>query len=151
MSENWITVIPDDPFARPDETAVDRLKAVFAEIAPRAAEIRIEGDGEAIRFFDAGANFQRVACPDGTPLDIADWRDAMSRDYDGTGFRLGLQRISGCAITCRVSDLVSDWPQGFARIGVSARDADIGPLTHGQKTRLAEALGQPVRVIYRHI
>lgn len=151
MSENWITVIPADPFARPDASAIARLKETLAAVAPGAAETRIAGDGEAIRFFDAGANFESVRLPGGALLDMDIWSEAMSADFDGTGFRLDPIAFPGATGPLRLSDLDYAWPQGFARIGVALRDPDIGRLTPEQEATLALAFGAPVQVIYTHI
>ena len=152
MSENWITIIPADPHARPAPTAIDAALALFKELAPNAAQITTEGDGDQIQFFDCGGNFEEVRCPAcKTRVEIRDWQRWMNADYGPPGFALNPFKMPCCGTQTTVNDLTYIWPQGFARIGVSARDPDLGRLSDDQLKAFEQAMGCPVRAFYVHI
>jgi hypothetical protein len=55
MSENYVTLVPEDPRFTPEAAKQVRARDRFAEIAPKANEIEIKVS-ETIRFFDCGEN-----------------------------------------------------------------------------------------------
>ena len=153
MSDSWIVVIPAAPTHHPNERQKQSLQMGLAHLAPKAEEIAVEADGDHIRFFDCGENFESVKCPAcGTELDDETWGNWMSADYgEGPGFDLAGRELACCGATSTLNDLTYDMPQGFARFGISAMNCDRGPLTVAEKRTLDAAIGTKVRVIYRYI
>lgn len=104
-------------------------------------------------FFDCGENFEKVRCPTcAQEVNGEDWTGWMSADYCvGPGFTLSARKITCCGTEATLNDLTYEMPQGFARFGVSAMNYDRGPLTKNEEDALGDAIGAPVRTIYRHI
>jgi hypothetical protein len=150
MSDDWITLIPEDPRLVPDQhrrlLAQDRLK----QIAPEAWEITAEvSDG--IRFVDAGANWEGILCPTcASRVDEDWWSVKMTEEYQNS-YPLKAYALPCCGAKHTLHDLNYVWPQGFARFELSAMNPNIGKLSDTAKRDLEAVLGTPLRVIYRHI
>lgn len=153
MSDSWIVVIPFDPDYLPDEAQSAETHRTLADLVPDAEHIEIEADGGPVRFFDCGENFERVCCAAcGQELDSDAWSDWMGADYgSGPGFVLRTRRMACCGVDATLNDLNYDWPQGFARYGLSARNGARAVLSELEIDALSRALGSPVRIIYRYI
>ena len=150
MSDNWITLIPEDPMFVPDLAKQVRARSRFAEIAPDAGEIEIK-TSETVAFFDCGSNFERVHCPScRAEIAIEWWQDRMNEDYND-GFMLTKYATPCCNTPCTLNELAYEWPQGFGRFALDAMNPNIGTLDEGYKKELEDILGTVLRVIYQHI
>jgi hypothetical protein len=150
MSDNWITLIPEDPRFIPELVKQSQARERFAEIAPEAAEIEIKVCDK-IEFFDCGANFERILCPScGAEIPVAWWQDRMDEDY-GNGFMLASYATPCCGAQNTLQELVYEWPQGFGRFAIDAMNPNIGKLEDRCKHELEQILGTKLRVIYQHI
>ena len=58
-----LILIPENPDHVPHWRVYARARERFYEIAPKADEINITIT-ETLEFFDCGANFERILCPD---------------------------------------------------------------------------------------
>jgi hypothetical protein len=149
MSDDWITVIPENPDLVP---APDRQVCVLDwlwEIAPDADNVEVKVSEE-IAFFDCGANLERALCPScGAELPLEWWQQRMDDDYH-QGFRLSRYPTPCCGATHTLHELVYDWPQGFGRFAVTAMNPRIGRLNEARRRELEQILGTPVRIIYQH-
>jgi hypothetical protein len=150
MSDNWITLIPEDPNHIPDAVRQRRARSRFAEIVPKADEIEIKVSNK-IEFFDCGANFECVRCPAcGSEIATDWWKDRMDEDC-GDGFKLATYATPCCATKCTLHELAYDWPQGFGRFALETMNPNIGELTNRNQRELEGILGTKLRVIYRHM
>ena len=150
MSDNWIALIPEDPHFVPDPAKRDRARDRFAQIAPDADKIDIKVS-ETVKFFDCGANFERILCPGcRTELPMSWWKKRMNEDY-GDGFALAVYATPCCGTCCTLHDLVYDGTQGFGRFALDAMNPNIGKLDEQYKAEFEEILGTKLRVIYQHI
>jgi hypothetical protein len=150
LSDNWITLIPEDPQFVPNAAEQRRARARLAEVAPEAEEIEIKVS-EKVKFFDCGANFKRIACPScGSEIPVAWWQDRMDEDYCD-GFKLAAYATPCCSAKSTLHELVYEWPQGFGRFALDAMNPNIGKLEESCKRELEEILGTKLRVIYQHI
>lgn len=150
MSDNWITLIPEDPRFVPDRTRQALARDRLAEIAPRADAITIEVY-DRVEFFHSGSNFERILCPScRCVIPVAWWQDRMDEDFDN-GFKLAEYRTPCCGALRTLHDLVYDWPQGFGCFALEAMNPSIGKLEEGDRRELEEILGTKLRVIYRHM
>jgi hypothetical protein len=141
---------PEDPRLIPDQAKRDRALHRFAEIAPDADEIEIRGS-ETVRFFDCGANFERVLCPAcRSEIPTAWWQDRMNEDY-ADGFKLATYPTPCCGADCTLHELVYEWPQGFGRFALDAMNPNIGKLEDRYRAEFEEILGTRLRIIYQHI
>jgi hypothetical protein len=151
MSDNWITLIPeDDPRFIPEVVKQSRARDRLTEIAPEADEIEIKVS-EKVEFFDCGGNFERVRCPScGSEIPAVWWQARMDDDY-GNGFMLASYATPCCAVQCTLHELVYEWPQGFGRFALEAMNPNIGKLEDKYKQEFEKILGTRLRVIYQHI
>lgn len=150
MSDNRITLIPEDPRFVPDSAKQRRARDRFAEIAPRADEIEIKVT-EKVKFFDCGENFERALCPScRSEIPVEWWQDRMDEDSD-EGFKLDSYATPCCGNKCTLHELVYEWPQGFGRFALDAMNPDIGELEDKYKREFEGILGTKLRVIYQHI
>lgn len=151
MSDNWISLIPEDPRYIPSEQQRERAIILFRELAPDAEEIVIRFSDN-IQFFDCGANFERITCPScrmDIPIDW--WRDHMDMDFDITGFKLQPYLTPCCNSSHTLHELVYDWQQGFGRFAIDAMNANIGALNVDEVEAFEQLLATRLRVIYQHI
>ena len=80
------------------------------------------------------------------------WNERMDDDYTkGKGFKLASYPTPCCGGQCTLHELIYEWPQGFGRFALEARNPNIGKLQERYKQELEEILGTKLRVIYVHL
>ena len=151
MSDNWITVIPEDPRFVPDAANQRRARDRFAAAVVAADEIELDCS-DTVQFIDCGSNFERAHCP-ACREDLTDWwSDRMDDDYDGSnGFALATYAAPCCSKQVTLNDLAYEWPQGFAKFALSARNPRVATLDESSRHELETILGTKLRVILRHL
>ncbi|HLN32677.1 MAG TPA: hypothetical protein VK395_33420 [Gemmataceae bacterium] len=150
MSDNWITLIPEDPMFVPDARKQSDAGDRFAEIAPDADDFEIKVCNR-VEFFNCGSNFGRILCPScHSEIPVSWWKDRMNEDYRH-GFILAKYASPCCCTSFTLHELVYEWQQGFGRFALSARNPHIGKLDDIYKKEFEEILGTKLRVIYLHI
>jgi hypothetical protein len=150
MSDNILTLIPISPDYIPGERSRASAEELLRRIAPAAEEVSSEAL-DYPRFFDAGANFERVSCPlCHADLDMDWWGDAMSSAFEHQPPVLAVV-LPCCGASSSLNDLSYSWPQGFARYGLAARNPQLRELSPDQIQQLAETIGSPIRPIWSHI
>lgn len=151
VSDNWITLIPEDPRHVPERARQLRARERYAEIAPEADEITIEICDQPT-FFDCGSNFGLIRCPSCASVIPVDWwGDRMDDDFEGDGFKLAAYPTPCCAASHTLHQLDYEWPQGFGRFALDAMNPNIGKLDERYRNKLEGILGTKQRVIYQHI
>lgn len=151
MSDDYITLVPKDPFFRADEAILFAVAEWIRGTAPDVDQVRATSS-ENPRFFDAGANFESVSCPVcEVELDMDWWSEKMSEDYDGEGFRLGLLETPCCKSKITLNDLRYDFHQAFGVCAVEGMNLNIGALTDQQLAEAERVFGTPLSVVYTHI
>lgn len=140
MSDHFLVVIPADPKATLPSTAEDIRKAL-AEITG-STESRVKDYGR-IQFIDCGENFERISCPAcGAEASVDWWGHQMDHCWDDeNGFDLHAHAMPCCGTPMSLDKLNYEWPQGFARWMVSARNTGRGPLTSDELMRLDDVAG----------
>ncbi len=150
MSDNFVILIPDSPIYVPSREAQERALTLFREFTRDGDESHAE-ELSRIQFIDCGGNFERVVCPDcHTELDQGWFGRAMSEDYKD-GFQLSPIVLPCCSARRRLDELVFDWPQGFARFKLEARNPGIGELPAEMIARLEQILGCRLLTILQHV
>ena len=148
MSDNWIIVIPEDPQYLPEAERQSRACKRLSEMAPCADQIESKVCDE-VTFFDCGANFERVLCPDcRTDISLEWWQSRMDDDYR-KGFKVARYATPCCGSLRTLHELDYDWAQGFGRFALQARNPNIGKLDDSQKEELETILGTKLRAICR--
>jgi len=151
MSDNWIALIPRDPRYVPSTPQRMQARDLFRRLAPKADEITIIV-GDDIRFFDCGANLERITCPScNSDISLEWWQDRMKDDSDNGSFKLQAYPMPCCSATHTLNELKYDWQQAFGRFAIEAMNPDLGELDENRIQEFAELLGTSLRVVYQHI
>lgn len=150
MSDNWITLVPEDPFFVPEVAKQRTARARFSEITPTADEIEINVF-ENVAFFDCGGNLEHILCPScKAEIPIEWWQDRMDEDNDD-GFKLAAYTTPCCGNKSTLNDFIYNRPQAFGRFALDAMNPSLGKLDDKYKCELEEILGTRLRVVYQHI
>lgn len=146
MSDHFLLVIPSDPCADAPENT-DAVSAALSAICG-TNEVRFKNYGK-LQFIDCGENFERILCPEcGHEFTTPEWHAWMDADWHGEdGFHLHDHKSPCCDKTMKTSDLIYEWPQGFARWFVSARNTGRGPLTPAEVEQLETIAGLKLTAI----
>ena len=146
MSEHFLVVIPADPKVELPATA-GALRDALARIAG-TDEARVKDYGK-VQFIDCGENFERILCPAcDVEQSTAWWRHQMTHCWDADkGFDLHAHAMPCCGVPLSLEKLVYEWPQGFARWMVSARNKGRGPLSADELATLEAVAGVPLIAI----
>jgi hypothetical protein len=149
MYENHVYWIPVDPSFVPSEDAARRAAEWLRSRAPEADKVTADVTPE-IQFVDCGANFEALRCPlCAADLSVDWWQGAMDKAA-ATEFTDRATTVPCCGANTRLEDLRYEWPQGFARFVLDARNPNIGTPTEEDDEHVARLLGTPVRRILAH-
>ena len=141
-------VLTADPLASPlpaqQQAALDLLRALL----PTSHEIELHVS-ELPRFFDCGSNFESVFCPFCEAEVMEWWGDALDRWSKGDQRDLAVATPC-CGRETSLNDLDYVAPQGFACVAIELMnpEKDLEP---EERRRVEAALGEPVRIVWRHI
>ncbi|MER5446476.1 zinc ribbon domain-containing protein [Streptomyces sp. NPDC002764] len=153
MSDNYLTVIPADPYWLPGRDAADRAAAALSRMLPdddarRGLEAKWHDGVEVVW---CGSNLKRILCPHcGAECAPGWWAEAVSRRYDAD-FATLVVTVACCDVETSLNDLVYDWPMGFARFRIEVLYPNRSWLTDEELATLTDALGHPLRQILIHI
>jgi len=154
MSDNYLTVIPTDPYWQPGREAADRAAVVLAGMLPdddarRGMDVQWH---DAVEMVHCYANLEKISCPlcDAT-LGTGDWwGNAVSDSYD-SGFSRLTVTVPCCGGEMSLNELAYDWPMGFAKFRIEVLYPNRGWLTDEELAAVTDALGHPLRQILIHI
>ncbi|MFJ9815279.1 hypothetical protein ACIRU3_08395 [Streptomyces sp. NPDC101151] len=153
MSDNYLTVIPTDPYWQPSKGAADRAAAELSGMLPDA-DAR---PGPAATWHDSvevvfcGANLRKISCPRcGAELTPGWWGEAVSERY-AEGSATLMVPVPCCGAETSLNDLVYDWPMGFARFRIEVLYPNRTWLTDEELASLTDALGHPLRQVLTHV
>ncbi|WP_326632753.1 MULTISPECIES: hypothetical protein [unclassified Streptomyces] len=153
MSDNYLTVIPTDPYWRPSKDAADRAAAVLSGMLPDDdARHGLEAKWhDSVEVVFCGANLEKISCPrcraESTP---GWWGEAVSERYN-EGFSTLMVTVPCCDAETSLNELVYDWPMGFAQFRIEVLYPNRAWLTDEELASLANTLGHPLRQILIHI
>ncbi|MDY7041417.1 MAG: hypothetical protein SVX38_11190, partial [Chloroflexota bacterium] len=132
----------------PGAAVIHRAYDLLSNYLPGSDEIDYEVT-ETIRFIDQGENWERVLCPVcGTELDTIWWQEAMDTAYQ-LGFTDLLVNLPCCSAVSSLNDLQYEWPAGFARFTLEARNPGTD-LNDDELKLLEQVLGCKLRKIWAH-
>ncbi len=151
MSTDILTVIPTEPGYVPTAAAQRRARELLASFVPQARDVCAVVTVD-IQFVDQGANWERIACPacgavwcdDARPC--AWWQRAMDAAW-ATRFTNLTVTMPCCGAASSLNDLRYDWPAGFARFRLVAREPSIAALDAVMIAALERAVAHPLRVV----
>lgn len=149
MADKTLKLIPRDPDFLPDGGKVTDAKQALEGMFPAADEISVDL-GDERRFFDCGANFEKVLCPlSGEEIELELWQDAMDRaavtKFTDLSF---INPANGEEMS--LNDLVYDWPQGFAKFGLCVLNPGAPDLAADDVAKLEVILGCRLTKILGH-
>jgi hypothetical protein len=149
VSDDWLIVLSVDPLAVPAKERAEAALEVLRTLRPKADEHELHFS-EAPQFFDCGGNYQTVFCPF-CEADIGGWAlNAIGAWWESADRRDLSLDTPCCGRRTSLNDLDYQWPQGLACVAFELMNG--GPdLEPEERRRVEDALGLPVRVIWRHI
>lgn len=149
MSDEFITIIPEQPDYVPDPARQSQGISYFRSIVSDSTEIK-SSTSDHIQFVDCGENFENIGCPScNKVVDIETWQIWMRMDYAEKGFNLNLHNMPCCGYKYSLQELKYLFPMGFAKYSLSAMNSNTGQLSKGQVKEFEKILGCPIRVLYR--
>jgi hypothetical protein len=149
MSDNFICIIPRDPWFIPDEHAQIQAQQRFQQFAPQAYDITISVTQTPI-FVDAGVNFESVVCPRCHQELNSWWKMVMDRTLPEQVANLAVVTPC-CGASLSLNTLRYEWPCGFARFTLEAQNPNIIMLSVSQMRELERLLNCKLRQILIHI
>jgi hypothetical protein len=150
VSNGWILIIPRDPTYEPSDMAATRTHRYLIEQLPEAEEVLVERyDG--IEFVHAGPNLDRLWCPLCQAELTVDWYYSCVGRAHKEQYRELAVEMPCCKGTGNLNDLGWNFPVGFARFALSARDPNVLDLTKAQMLELERLLETPITRIWRHM
>jgi hypothetical protein len=149
MSDHYLQLISTDPQFQPAPEAAEQARKLFETFTPQADSVAARF-AESIEFFHPGSNGLEIHCP-ACGADASDWwSDAMD-----TAWKSHFDNITVTAHCCGASvslnDLRYDWPAGFGRFMLEARNPNVPDLQASQVAQLQTTLGCTLRTIWVHI
>jgi len=149
MSDNVLKLIPTVPSFLPTKGAQDKARKRLGSFVPIADEIKAIARRE-VEFIDQGGNFEKVSCPlCGRALDTEWWQEAMGKAAERGFVNLDIQ-LPCCQKQTSLNELGYDWPAGFARFSLEARNPGVKMLKAEQIRAVEQDLGCQLRVIWAH-
>ncbi len=150
MSDNVLIFIPTDPSYIPEPSAQQEAQNLLRSFAPDADEVKAETSDEVELVF-TGTNLERILCPVcETLLDWGWWSDALDAAYSATRFSNLLVRLPCCGATRSLNDVTYEWPTGFTRFRLEARNPKKRH-ANAVLPALEHILGCQLRQIWAHI
>ncbi|HEU5015576.1 MAG TPA: hypothetical protein VFT66_23845 [Roseiflexaceae bacterium] len=149
MSDNFISVIPADPWFLSDVSVHQTALEAIKQYAPNADTIEIF-ISDRPQFVDCGVNLEKIACPECGMVLNEWWQTAMEQAAKRHFIDLTVTTPC-CGVQTSLNELLYDWPAGFARFVLEARNPNIGLLSVSQIRELQQILGCRVRQILAHI
>jgi hypothetical protein len=152
VSENYLRVIPSDPWWQPAPEAAGAAAHLVEELLTSGGgtvdEVGVDHyDRETI--IDAGVNTSSMVCSACRFVsDESFLMDFIERHPDGLD-RLDVW-VPCCGAVVPITSLRFDWPIGFARFEVSARGSSQSWLTVEQLQQVEKVLGHPVYQVLAH-
>jgi hypothetical protein len=151
MSENFIIIIPEDPFYIPSQNSQLKAETYLSKIAPNSEEV-VSTTNEKIQFFNAGANFENVYCPFcQSIIEIGWWQNKMDEDYYGESFQLKEYQLPCCNQKSNLHLLKYSFVQGFGKYSLEAKNPNLGELSLSQIDQVERLLESKVRIVYQHL
>jgi len=152
MSDNWVKIVAKPPGHLPAPSNIQAALATFNELAPEADEIEIIKYPN-IQFFDCGANFEIISCPQcQSPIELEWWEAAMESDFEETcGFQLKERTLPCCSAHVSLNKLYYSFHQAFGRFAISAMNPNIGRISSEDIHKFEVALGCKISVVYEHV
>jgi hypothetical protein len=148
MSDNFMIVLPVDPFAIPPKARAEATLALLEKLRADAQEFELY-QSDTPDFFHCGGNFDAVYCPF-CQTDLTDWWIEAMNAASHENPQLLSVTTSCCSRVTSLNDLDYDWPQGFACVAFSLMNPD-SELEPEEIQQVEATLGLPVRIIWMHI
>lgn len=150
MSDNALIFIPTDPNYIPEPPAQQEARDWLRSFAPEADEVEVQTTDELELVF-IGANWERILCPVcETTLAMEWWADAVDAAYNATRLANLLVTLPCCGAVRSLNDLRYEWPTGFTRFRLEARNPNKRNADAVLPT-LERILGCQLRQIWAHI
>jgi hypothetical protein len=149
MSDNWLQLIPSDPYFLPDEEKAESARQLFASFVPQSDQISAEAK-DAVEFFHPGSNWSGVECPS-CGADAESWWEEAFDAAEGEGFGSLICIAGCCGAEVSLNELRYVWPAAFGSFALVALNPKVENLSVEQKTALELRLDCALRVVWAHL
>lgn len=149
MSDNWLNLIPTDPYFQPSKDAAVKAQALLELFILYSEEISTVFS-EHVDFYHPCGNWDGVKCPV-CGQDIESWWEETVIPAAADHFPDLIVTTPCCGTTQSLNDLHYPWPAGFARFALRAWNPEIEDLKPAQLAALESALGHKLRKIWVHL
>jgi hypothetical protein len=151
MSDDYIKLVPKDPFLRPSDSSLTQVADWMEQLSLSLEAIEISSDPKP-QFHDAGSNWETTYCPVCRKEIQTDWwQDRMEEDYDGEGFKLASYATPCCGTLLTLNDLDYDMDQAFGVATVVGQNLNLGHLSSEQIKDAERLMGTPLTIVYCHL
>jgi hypothetical protein len=149
MSDNWLNLVPNDPYFIPSSERAERARELLSSFLPQAEETSAEAR-ESVEFFDPGSNWSGVECPK-CGIGIEGWWEEMMESAAQEGFE-SLDRVTKCCgAEVSLNELRFIWPAAFGSFALVAMNPNVENLSASQMAALEEQLGCGLRTVWTHL
>ena len=149
MSDNWLQLVPSDPYFRPSPERAESARKLLASFVPQSDEVSADRK-EAVEFFHPGSNWSGVECP-ACGADIEGWWEEMLDVGEAEGFENLVRVARCCSAEVSLNELRYIWPAAFGSFALVAMNPNIENLSADQKASLEEQLGTELRTVWTHL
>jgi len=149
VSDNYLRLIPTDPYWLPEVEAAQRAAATLSSLVPGADGVAVELY-DAVTFIDQGANFDRLSCPACLVELEKDWWDSQMGYAADASFANLAVTTPCCGATTSLNSLIYDWPAGFAHAELSVLNPQRGWLDDAELAQVATELDHPLKQVMAH-
>jgi hypothetical protein len=147
MSDVLLSLIPEDPGYVPIAEAQQHALNALRALLPRSSDVEAKVFDQ-VTFIDQGGNFERVQCPACDADVTTQWPAWMDKAFAAQFSELALT-MPCCGLATDLNALRYDWPAGFARFALRARNPGIGGwLSAGDLSILENVAGCRLRQVY---
>ena len=106
---------------------------------------------DVINVVDCGGNLERITCPHCAAEIGTRWWAGLLEERAESGFDDLTASLPCCDCPALLTDLVYEWPCGFARFEIEIWNPSRDWFTDAELTAISEALEHPVRQVLAHI
>ncbi|MFL6602189.1 MAG: hypothetical protein ACJ8R9_12760 [Steroidobacteraceae bacterium] len=146
MSDNYLQLIPTDPQIQPSVQTAEHARSLLEKFTPDAETV-VASFKESVEFFNSGSNGSEIRCPACGAEASYWWLSAMDEAWKSRFNQLEVTAHCCKASVC-LNELRYDWPAGFARFVLEARNPNIPDLSYEQLAQLESVLGCSLRRIW---
>lgn len=161
MSDNYLKIIPVQKDFIPEKSTHQAAISFLEGLTPDGDEVQIEIYKE-LTFIDQGQNLEEIICPScqnsfkqdiysEEEIDCEKIFEKINEQAENGELDSGIIEMSCCGNIVNTTDLIFEWPAGFAKFELSALNPELErPISESDITMLSNILGCKLLQIWAH-